>query len=217
MLTSDNLEPDEDQYDDSDFDQHCFVNDSTQSALLQLSCTASGTVCSMSGKFSSVQILTYFLSLRSASSLIWKQLKQLSFHHGAPRFKDLLYKWVLAGEEVYGHKHRHDGAECRYGNKNLIVLIEAILALIDKDLSSVRRLALLHSLKKIDAEEGKANVVQDFGHNHYAYFLSDQSISHTILIDCIDMIRLVMVVVDSIWVKRMHRISMRFCQIANDL
>lgn len=60
-------------------------------------------------------------------------------------------------------------------------------------------------------------MVQDFGHNRYAYSLSEQLTAHSIFINSIDLIPPVMVVLDPTWVKRMYGLSMQFDQIPNGL
>lgn len=91
------------------------------------------SVSCMNGRFLSLRIAASHPSEQSISDLALRRVKQVRFHLSTPRFEKLLHKSSFAGEDVYGHKQRHDEVVFKYGDNDVVCYIEDIMASYNMD------------------------------------------------------------------------------------
>lgn len=75
---------------------------------------------------------------------------------------------------------------------------------------------MLPSIVPMQAENGNRELVHVFGYHRYSYYLSHYQLTYTAIVDCINLIRPVMVVVDPYWLKTKREISFRFQDINDE-
>lgn len=140
--------------------------------------------------------------------LVKRRLKSVLLRAPVPNYCSIVQQSLLAGDNVYGKRHRI------YPLLYLVNSIKnfGILEYIFVHYADVKsqKFVLIQHLELTDDNAGNTFVVHSFGINRYCYCVSRAGFIVMILIPASDLLRPILLVVDPYWLKEEYGINHRF-------
>lgn len=121
-----------------------------------------------------------------------------------PHYNKLLFKYVFAGDNVYGKRNRHGARSFSRHIVTTVGMLEAIFAHYLPTIRANNRFVFIRLLDQVDQGSENASVVNQFGNLRYKYAPSNSGFIHTVLVNASCLIQPVILAVDPYLLKQKH-------------